>query len=91
MNTVYENAHDVHVRANVFYADADEGKLYYENDFENQVTKDDLEDAFVKGTLLIANGDSFLKAVELDGNVVKTLYVDDDTDAIAFNEWAAKE
>ena len=73
MNHIYENACDVHVLANLFYAKAADKKLYYEPAYVDQVTKADLVEAFTKGTLLIVNGDDYLKAVELNGNIVKTL------------------
>lgn len=73
MNPIYENASDVHVRSNLVYAKAVDKKLYYEPTYNNQVTKADLAEAFTKGTLLIVNGDRYLKAVELAGNAVKTL------------------
>jgi len=73
MKPIYEDAHDVHIRSNLVYAKAADKKLYYEAAYTNQVTQADLEDAFKKGTLLIVDGSKYLKAVELVGNIVKTL------------------
>lgn len=73
MKPIYEDAHDVHIRSNLVYAKDADKKLYYEAAYTNQVTQADLEDAFKKGTLLIVDGSKYLKAVELIGNIVKTL------------------
>lgn len=72
MNRIYEQAKDLHVRNNVVYGNTD-NKIYYDAAYTDQVTQPDLEDAFIKGALLIDDGTNKLVPVVLAGNIVKTI------------------
>ena len=84
MNKIYEQAKDLHVRNYVVFGNTIDDKLYYEAEFTNQVTQADLEDAFVKGALLIDDAGVKFVPVSLNGNEVCT--VDAEGSLV---EWAA--
>lgn len=54
---IYNDAADKNVAATVLYANG--GKLYFEQAFENQVAKAELENLFVKGLVVVHEGKNF--------------------------------
>lgn len=56
MEKIYEHADDLHVVATKLYATADDGYVYKESTATNKVSKSELEEYFVKGTLITFNG-----------------------------------
>ena len=54
---VYQDAADKNIAATVLYAN--EGNLYFEATFENQVGKAELENLFVKGLVVVHEGKNF--------------------------------
>lgn len=70
MKKIYEQTNDLHVRNIIFYGN--DGKLYVDEAFEKQATQAQIEDAFVKGQLLIKSGEAMVIPVSLEGNAVKT-------------------
>ena len=61
MNKIYEHSKDVHVKNYVVYGKTGDKKLYYEPEYKTQVSKADMEDAFLKGLLLIDDGTNNLR------------------------------
>jgi hypothetical protein len=89
MKKIFKDAKDKNVGKYVVYGDSTDNKLYYTTD-ENkeQVTEEDLNDAFVRGGLVIVVGDATFVPVSVEANVAKT--VDTVSSAVALVEWAAK-
>lgn len=87
MEKIYERFDDVNVRNFVVYGKAADSKLYYEPDYKTQVTQNDLENAFVKGALMIVDGSSKLVPIVLTNNTVKT--VKSGSTALEFATWSA--
>ena len=55
MKKTYLNSDDINVAARKVYAKAD-GYAYIESNFKTKVTAEELEDAFVKGLIIVADG-----------------------------------
>lgn len=71
MEKIYENGNDLHVRAYVVYGKS--GKLYADKDGKKTVTLRELTDAFLKGALLVMDGETQLKPVSCGANGVTTV------------------
>lgn len=85
-NSIFEQAKDLHVRNYVVYGKADDNCLYYDAEYTKPVTQADLEDAFIKGALLINNSSVLLVPIALSENTVTT-FVDSETES--FETWSA--
>lgn len=88
MNTIMEHANDLHVCSYLVYGKAADHKLYYEEDFKNQVTATDAENAFKKGRLQIVDTTTVLVPVAMTGTTVKT--VGGSSTAATLVDWAVK-
>lgn len=55
MEKTYINSDDINVAARKVYAKAD-GFAYAESAFKTKITAEELEDAFVKGMIIVADG-----------------------------------
>ena len=73
MNKIYEDLKDVHVKNRIVYGKIADKKLYYEPEYKTQVSKADMEDAFLKGLLLIDDGTNKLIPVAMTGATVTTV------------------
>lgn len=73
MKKIYEHLDDVHVKSYIAYGKAADKKLYYEPEYTTQVSKADMEDAFLKGLLLIDDGANKLTPVAMTGATVTTV------------------
>lgn len=73
MKKIYEHLDDVHVKSCIAYGKAADKKLYYEPEYETQVSKADMENAFLKGLLLIDDGTNKLVPVAMNGATVTTV------------------
>lgn len=73
MNKIYEHSKDVHVKNYVVYGKTGDKKLYYEPEYKTQVSKADMEDAFLKGLLLIDDGTNKLTPVAMTAATVTTV------------------
>lgn len=87
MEKIFEHLNDVHVRACVAYGKTADKKLYYEADYKTQVTKADMEDAFLKGLLVIDDGTNKLTPVAMTGATVTTVKMG--TSAVETTTWTA--
>lgn len=93
LKTVFDQAKDIHVANYVVYGNTTDSKLYY-SDAEDaeQVTEEEVNDAFLKGRLLVAvvDGDdtSYFAVTKVAANKVSTLDVVSTT--VTVTEWTAK-
>ena len=53
LDIIYNDAKDEHVANFVAYGKTSDSKLYYDAEYTTQVTKEDAQDAFFKGRLLV--------------------------------------
>ena len=53
MEKIYEQAKDLHVRGTTFYASTSNAFVYIDPDLKVRATKEEVIDAFVKGTMII--------------------------------------
>ncbi len=82
MEKLYENAGDLHVRSYIVYGKA--GKLYADKEGKKTVKLAELTDAFLKGALLIMDGETQLKPVSCGADGVTTVGAETKT-------WTASE
>lgn len=73
MNKIFEQAKDLHVRNIVVYGNSEDNALYIDAEFTTQVKQVELEDAFMKGALLINDGTNILVPFALTDNMVTTI------------------
>lgn len=83
---LYNQAKDEHVAAYVVYGKT--GKIYYDAANTVQVARDDMEDAFRKGRLMINDGTNLLVVVSMANGKCKTIGMG--ASAVELTEWAAK-
>lgn len=80
MKKIYEQLKDLHVRNIVFYA-GDDSKIYIDEALEKQATRAQIEDAFVKGQLLIkSSGGGMFTPLRVFENVVTVVTEDGHVD-----------
>lgn len=70
MNKVWKDAKDKNVAAIVIFAKAADHKLYVDEDMTVQAKEAFVADAFLKGTLVVADGDAFVRPAKVEGNEV---------------------
>ena len=63
LNKLYEQGKDLHVANYVAYGKTADHKLYADATFKETVTKEEIEDAFKKGRLVIVEGANDVVAV----------------------------
>lgn len=79
MEKTYINSDDINVAARKVYAKTD-GYAYAESDFKTKVTADELEDAFVKGLIIVADGAQYKPiSCKVASKVATVTYVTADT------------
>ena len=88
MERIWDQAKDVHVATYVLYAKSADKKLYLESSYTTHVTKDELEDVFKKGRLLVYDGTNYLVAISMTAGKVKTVGMG--ASAVELTEWSAK-
>ena len=88
MKKVFIDAVDKNVAAVIVFGKAADSKLYVDAAYTTQVEEAVVVDAFVKGTLLVIDGDATLKPVKVEGNKVLTL--DYASSTLSATEWVAK-
>ena len=88
MTKVFIDASDKYVAAVIVFGKAADSKLYVDAAYTTQVEEAVVVDAFVKGTLLVIDGDATLKPVKVEGNKVLTL--DYASSTLSATEWVAK-
>lgn len=89
MEKIYDDAKDKNVATFVVYGKAADSKLYYSTaEDAEQVTQEDLTDAFLKGRIVIKVGTKVFAAVSISAN--KAYTVDTVSSAVALVEWTAK-
>lgn len=88
MKKVFIDAVDKNVAAVIVFGKAADSKLYIDAAYTTQVEEAVVVDAFVKGTLLVVDGDATLKPVKIEGNKVLTL--DYASSTLSATEWVAK-
>jgi hypothetical protein len=90
MEKIFQDANDVHVTAVVVYGKAANSKLYEEAAYTNQVAQSVVEDAFLKGVLLVKVGDDFFRPVKVSGNKVTIAELAGSPAAATLTEYQAK-
>jgi hypothetical protein len=88
MKKVFIDAVDKNVAAVIVFGKAADSKLYVDAAYTTQVEEAVVVDAFIKGTLLVIDGDATLKPVKVEGNKVLTL--DYASSTLSATEWEAK-
>ena len=73
MKKIYEQTNDLHVRNILFYGNTEDHKLYVDKALTKQATQAQVEDAFVKGQLLIKAGEGMFIPVSITANTVTTV------------------
>lgn len=63
LNKLYEQGKDLHVVNYVAYGKTADHKLYADEGYKETATKAEIEDAFVKGRLVIVEGANYLVPV----------------------------
>lgn len=74
MSVIYENLKDLHVVATIIYA-GDDGVAYIDEDCTESFTVEDLQEAFIKGSVIIS-GDSTYKptAITVSDDTITMTY-----------------
>lgn len=90
MTTNFIDAADKYVAARIVYGKAADSKIYLEAAYTNQAPQAEVEDAFLKGVLLVKVGDAYFKPVSISGNKVLTVALTGSPAALAGTEWTAK-
>lgn len=90
MDKIYQDAIDVHVTAVVVYGKASDSKLYVESDYTTQVDQAVVEDAFLKGVLVVKVGTAFFRPVKVAANKVTIAELSGSPAAATLTEYSAK-
>lgn len=90
MTTNFIDAADKYVAAKIVYGKAADSKIYLEAAFTNQAPQAEVEDAFMKGVLLVKVGDAFFKPIKLAGNKVTIGELSGSPAAATLTEYQAK-
>jgi hypothetical protein len=91
MNVIYQDAKDLHVGAIIVYGNTEDGKLYADPEFTDQVTIAALYDAFIKGLLVVKVDDynDIFKPIAISNPDGHYLYVPTLSDGDRFYTFAA--
>lgn len=84
----YIDGNDKHVGKYVVFGKTSDSKLYVDDEYTEQVSQDDLAEAFKKGLLLIQVGNDIFEPVKVSAN--KALVVDFSSGSVTGKEFAAK-
>ena len=90
MDKVFQDAKDIHVTAVVVYGKSANSKLYEEAAYTNQVAQSVVEDAFLKGVLVVKVGDDYFRPVKVSGNKVTIAELSGSPAAATLTEYQAK-
>lgn len=95
LKPIYDQSKDKNVANYVVFAKAADSKLYKEAAFTNQVEEAELNDAFLKGRLVVcldAENGVYAVAVKVSANKAYTLAMTgvSPSEVMSFVEWAAK-
>ena len=88
MEKLFIDASDKYVAAVIVYGKSADSKLYVDADYSAQAGEAEVADAFVKGILVVKNGNKVFKPVKVDGNKVTT--IDYASSTVSATEWTAK-
>lgn len=75
LNKLYEQGKDLHVANYVAYGKTADHKLYADEDYNETVTKAEIEDAFKKGRLVIMEDANYLVPVAFGATGVITVVI----------------
>lgn len=76
MEKIYDNAKDVHVAARKVYAKASDAYAYSDSECKTKISAEDLEDAFIKGMIVIDGGAEYKPiSCKVAGKVATVTYV----------------
>ncbi len=89
MEMIFQDAKDKYVTAIVVYGKAEDGKLYVDAAFREQVAQAVVEDAFAKNVLLVKVGDASFRPVKVEENLVTV--VDFVSGAVTATDFEAAE
>ena len=70
MNMIFQDAKDKYVTSVIIFGKAADHKLYVDEEMTVQVKEDVVLDAFLKGVLVVAVGDAFVRPASVNGNEV---------------------
>lgn len=85
MEKVFQDAKDKYVAALVVYGKTADKKLYTNAAMTVQAVQAEVEEAFIKGVLVIKEGTTYLAPVKVDGTKVITVSVASST--VSGTEW----
>lgn len=68
MNKIFQDAKDKYVTAVIVFGKAEDHKLYVDAEFSEQVKADVVLDAFLKGVLVVAAGDDFVRPAQVSND-----------------------
>lgn len=88
MEKLFIDASDKYVAAVIVYGKSADSKLYVDAEYSAQAGEAEVADAFVKGILVVKNGNKIFKPVKVDGNKVTT--IDYASSTVSATEWTAK-
>ena len=86
LNKLYEQGKDLHVANYVAYGKTADHKLYADEGYKETATKAEIEDAFVKGRLVIVEGANYLVPVAFGATGVITVVAGE---TVKTQAWAA--
>lgn len=86
LHKFYEQGKDLHVANYMAYGKTADHKLYADTAFKETVTKAEIENAFVKGRLLIVEGANYLVPVAFGATGVITVVTGE---TVKTQAWAA--
>lgn len=85
---IYIDGNDKHVGKYLAFGKASDSKLYVDEELTEQVSQDDLQEAFKKGLLLVQVGTDIFEPVKVSGN--KVVVLDLSSGSVSGKEYAAK-
>lgn len=89
LNKLYEQGKDLHVANYVAYGKTADHKLYADEGYKETATKAEIEDAFVKGRLVIVEDANYLVPVAFGATGVITVVTGETGETVKTQAWAA--
>lgn len=80
---IYADSEEKFVKANVLYAQADDGKLFLDSTYTVEVTKEQLYRAFLTGMIVVYNEATYKPVAYKEAADAGSVLVIDDTSAVA--------
>ncbi len=90
---IYERLEDLHIRATVLYVKSNDSYLYADIDRTEKVTADEVTNLFVKGLVLLYNGDYAIPVSLTDatGYVALNIVTTSSNNAVAVTPYYSAE